>query len=34
MNAKRCVMWLLIGWGIALVLPPQAIIAMFRPASQ
>lgn len=27
---KRMVMWLLIGWGLAVLLPPQQVVAMFR----
>ena len=27
---KKMLMWLLIGWVIAIVLPPQQVVAIFR----
>lgn len=27
---KKMIFWVLIGWGIAIVLPPQQVVAMLR----
>lgn len=34
MKMKHAVLFALLGWGIALVVPPQALLGAFRPAGR